>query len=159
MTRVDPRNGTESTIDLAICNSFLLNNICEMKIDEDGQWKLKKYAAKKVTQTDHNTIILKLKFIKSLLVEESPQKKYNVRNSEARLKMQENIKCDATFDYLFSTHCMDLNSEFDKFLMTWDDLIHNSFQVVRTRKCTLKGVDDELKVLLQEENNGYVLML
>ena len=60
VTRVDPRNGSKSTIDLAICNTFMVNNVVKMSIDEKEKWRLKKYG-KKVTQTDHNTITLELK--------------------------------------------------------------------------------------------------
>ncbi len=148
VTRIDPRNGTESSIDLAICNSFLLAYVDEMKIDEDGQWKLKKYA-KKVTQTDHNTVVVKLKFTKSMMVKETPGKKLNVRNSEARLKMQENIKNDWTLDNLFVNQ-IDPDVEFNKFLLKWDTLMKNSFQIITPKK-SMKGVDADVKMLLKEE--------
>ena len=59
VTRVDPRNGNQSTIDLAICNSLMMELVNGMKIDEDGDYKLKNYG-KRVTETDHNTILVKL---------------------------------------------------------------------------------------------------
>ena len=40
VTRVDPRNGTKSSIDLALCNTFMLDKVDKMVIDEDEQWKL-----------------------------------------------------------------------------------------------------------------------
>ena len=57
VTRVDPRNGSESTLDLVICNTFMDNDIKSMDIDENGDLKLRKYG-KKVTETDHNTIVV-----------------------------------------------------------------------------------------------------
>ena len=36
VTRIDPRNGTCTTIDLAICNSFMLDKLTSMHIDEVG---------------------------------------------------------------------------------------------------------------------------
>ena len=56
VTRVDPRNGTKSTLDLAICNEFILSHITEMVIDEAEEYKPARYSGKKVTKTDHNTI-------------------------------------------------------------------------------------------------------
>ena len=47
VTRVDPRNGTESTIDLAICNTFLTDKSLSMTIDEGKQSRLKKYGKKR----------------------------------------------------------------------------------------------------------------
>ena len=60
VTRVDPRNGTESSIDLALCNSLLVDSVKNVEIDEAGQWKPRKYTKNKVTATDHNTIITTL---------------------------------------------------------------------------------------------------
>ena len=37
VTRVDPRNGTKTTIDLAICNEFMIADVCGMKIDEEEE--------------------------------------------------------------------------------------------------------------------------
>ena len=39
VTRVDPRNGAKTTIDLAICNAFMVNNVLKMSIDEDEKWR------------------------------------------------------------------------------------------------------------------------
>ena len=78
MTRVDPGNGTKSTIDLAICNTYMVDKIDKMDIDEKGEWKLKKYG-KKVTTTDHNTIVVKVKVggSESKYDSCSGQKRYN----------------------------------------------------------------------------------
>ena len=35
ITRIGPRTGKGSTIDLAICNQFMKENILEMKVDEE----------------------------------------------------------------------------------------------------------------------------
>ena len=43
VTRVDPRNGSVSTIDLAICNSYMIDRISSMKIDQRGDLTLQKY--------------------------------------------------------------------------------------------------------------------
>ena len=37
VTRVDPRNGSESTLDLAICNGFMVEKVSKMVIDEEGE--------------------------------------------------------------------------------------------------------------------------
>ena len=34
ITRIDPRNGNGSTIDLAICNQFMSDKVLDMSIDE-----------------------------------------------------------------------------------------------------------------------------
>merc|ERR1712150_296774 len=60
VTRVDPRNGTKSTLDLAICNEFMVENINKMIIDEKEEFKPSRYHGNKVTKTDHNTILLEI---------------------------------------------------------------------------------------------------
>ena len=59
ITRVDPRNGNGSTLDLAVCNQFMAPKVCEMKIDEEGNFKPTNYAST-IKMTDHNTIMVKL---------------------------------------------------------------------------------------------------
>ena len=58
MTRVDPRDGSKSTIDLAICNTFMTEMLDQMYIDEKEEFRMKKYGRKKVTKTDHNTMFV-----------------------------------------------------------------------------------------------------
>ena len=152
VTRVDPRNGHESTIDLAVCNTFMLDKVVDMDIDEIGQWKLKKYG-KKTTETDHNTVMVKLKLDKGYIEKDTlgnVQKRYNVRNDEARSLMQENINADSSFDELFSKHG-DVNIELDRFMLKWNNVMKKSFQVVKPSRNTRKGVDPDVKALLKEE--------
>ena len=59
ITRIDPRDGSGSTIDLAICNQFMIDKVMDMSIDEIGMYTPTNYAQK--TKKDHNTISLKLK--------------------------------------------------------------------------------------------------
>ena len=39
ITRIDPRNGNGSTIDLVICNQFMIDRVDGMIIDECGKWR------------------------------------------------------------------------------------------------------------------------
>ena len=54
VTRVDPRNGTQTTLDLAICNHFMKDKVIGIKIDEYGLIRPTRYGKDKVTSTDHN---------------------------------------------------------------------------------------------------------
>ena len=152
VTRVDPRNGTKSTIDLAICNTYMIDKIDKMDIDEKGEWKLKKYG-KKVTATDHNTIVVKVKVggSESKYDSCSGQKRYNLRNQEARLKMQETVSLDVSFDNLFAYSNCNLDKEMSFFMEKWDKSIRSSFQEVRPSKKRQRGVDPEVRELLKEE--------
>ena len=94
VTRVDPRNGTETTLDLAICNTFMVEMLEKMYIDEDEQWKLKNYA-KKVTKSDHHTIVVKLKVkCNTSVTDQESVTRYNLKNEEARQQMHEAIAGD-----------------------------------------------------------------
>ena len=68
VTRIDPRNGTYTTLDLAICNSYMCEKVRSMKIDEEGLLKPTRYGRDKITITDHNTITIKLMIEKILLI-------------------------------------------------------------------------------------------
>ena len=46
VTGVDPRYGTKSTLDLAICNEFMINQVSGMYIDEEEVFRPTKYAEK-----------------------------------------------------------------------------------------------------------------
>ena len=93
VTRVDPRNGTESTIDIAICNGFMVNKVREMGIDEEGEFKLKNYG-KKITCSDHNTITMKLDVQRLTSSKSDKMVKYNTRNADGRNLMKSEIDND-----------------------------------------------------------------
>ena len=61
VTRVDPKNGTKSTLDLVICNEFMIDEVEKMKIDEEELFKPTNYNRKRTTKTDHHTILLQIK--------------------------------------------------------------------------------------------------
>ena len=58
ITRVDPRDGKGTTIDLAVCNQVLAAKIIEMKIDEEEIYRPTNYATV-IKKTDHSTIMVK----------------------------------------------------------------------------------------------------
>ena len=152
VTRVDPRNGTKSTIDLAICNTYMMDKIHKMDIDEKGEWKLKNYG-KKVTATDHNTILVQVNIRGGESKHDrcSDQKRYNLRNQEARIKMQEAVSTDESLDHLFVHSNCNVDNELTLFMAKWDESIRNSFQEVRPSKNRQRGVDPEVRELLKEE--------
>ena len=156
VTRVDPRNGHESTIDLAICNTFMINKVSGMSIDENGWLKLKKYG-KKTTETDHNTIVVNLVIEPANTIDNSKEKSdpkhkhFNVKNKDERRKMQEMIDSNVTFDELFRDLKVDINNEIEIFMDQWMLAMEKSFHVVKPTKSMRKGVDSELKALLDEE--------
>ena len=151
VTRVDPRNGTKTTIDLAICNTFMIDKIEKMDIDEKGEWKLKKYG-KKVTATDHNTILVKIKARRQSKNDKCCfQKQYNLRNHEARRKMQDVVSSDESIDQLFIDLNCNVDDQMSRFMTKWDNAIKRSFHEVRPSKNRQRGVDSEVKELLKEE--------
>ena len=88
VTRVDPRNGSKSTIDLVICNTFMSSKVKSMVIDECGTLKLKKYG-KKVTETDHNSITIKFVLDKPINTQKdhTKEKKITIRNVGERARI------------------------------------------------------------------------
>ena len=152
VTRVDPRNGTLSTIDLAICNTFMMERLEQMVIDENEHWKLKKYG-KKVTKSDHHTIVVDIRIEQNMCgKDETKQKRYNLRNEGARQKFSKNFQEDISFDELFVDPDVDVNVELQSFNSKWDEVIRKSFQEVKPSKRRQPGVDPEVKVLLKRES-------
>ena len=151
VTRVDPRYGTVSSIDLVICNTFMVEKLDEMVIDEEEQWKLKKYA-KNVTKTDHHTIFVKLKVRKCVeSIQKPDQIRYNLKNEDARCKMKQNIESDMSLDGLFVDADCDLDEEVEVFMKKWDENIAKSFHTVNPSKNRRAGVDTDVRDLLKKE--------
>ena len=152
VTRVDPRNGNGSTIDLVIYNTYMHGKVKSMVIDESGAFKLKNYG-KKMTESDHNTITTQLVVDKPIVVQkyDRKEKKFNFKNKEERAKMQQFIQDDAVLDDLFTDANADLNYEVNKCLATWTKLLEKSFHVIKPSKTMRRRVDEDLKKLLNEE--------
>lgn len=152
VTRVDPRNGTKSSIDLAICNTFMIGKIEKMDIDESGNLSLKNYG-KNTTQSDHNTITVSITFDhQSKQPNVSKNNRYNTRNIEARERMKQEISNDVVLDSLFRGHSeLNLNGEVECMLSRWNLAMKKSFRRVTVSRTTKRGVDGEMKVLLDRE--------
>ena len=152
VTRIDPRNGRKSTIDLAVCNTFMLNKITKMNIDEIGNLALKSYG-KKVTQSDHNTITLALDMQHQGSGKVAKKRKYNTNNTEAREKMKLEISGDVVLDNLFRDQpdSVDVNAQVQCMFARWEMAMVKSFRAVTPSKRTRKGVDAEMKILLDRE--------
>ena len=152
VTRIDPRNGRKSTIDLAVCNTFMLNKITKMNIDESGNLALKSYG-KKVTQSDHNTITLALDMQHQGSGKVAKKRKYNTNNTEAREKMKLEISGDVVLDNLFRDQpdSVDVNAQVQCMFARWEMAMVKSFRIVTPSKRTRKGVDAEMKILLDRE--------
>ena len=118
VTRVDPRNGTCSTLYLAVCNRLMIDKIEEMMIDEEGLHKPRKYTKKKVTETDHNTILL------GLVLERNQMKKkkvsfFDTKNEDGRKKLISLLRSDDEMKSMFSigNHT---NEMFRRFEQKWE---------------------------------------
>ena len=152
VTRVDPRNGTTSTIDLVICNTFMNEMVQSMSIDETEELRMKKYGKKQVTKTDHNTILVELKIQGNSDLHTSKETRYNLRNLEARERFKDNIEGDESFDTLFVDPSVDVDKEMGLLMDKWNATLARSFQVVKPSKKRIKGVDPVVRDLLKRES-------
>ena len=149
VTRIDPRYGTKSTLDLAICNEFMIDDVKDMVIDEKEQFKPTKYGTKKTTKTDHNSIILDLKVKKT--VREKGKAFFNTRCEAGQTKFHEEMQ-NADLDDLFIDK-LEMNKDYKKLMKIWNDILSISFKKVRRSLGNCKGMDPEIKQLMQEERN------
>ena len=147
VTRIDPRNGTKSTLDLAICNEFMISEVKDLVIDEKDQFKPTKYGTKETTKTGHNSIILDLQVKK--IANEKGRAFFNTRCEVGQTKFQEEMQ-NADLDGLFVDKS-EMNRDYKKLMKTWNDVLSLSFKKVRRSRGKCKGLDPEIKQLMQEE--------
>ena len=149
-TRVDPRNGNVSSIDLVITNQFLQNDILEVNIDEKGLHKPANYTAKTKKLTDHNTIICKLKIEKICGSKQSPY--VNTKCEDGRKNFCDFLNYHSQeLDMFYSDPNVGLSSEFQKLEDLWNCAIDNSFEKISQKKNRKCGIDSDVRLLMKEE--------
>ena len=148
ITRVDPRNGTGTSIDVAICNQFLMPMIVEMKIDEDEMYKPTNFASI-VKKTDHNTILVKTTVERCSKMRSIPY--INTNDCEGRERFRKYILESDVHAYLDNTPISSAGSEFNIMQEFWNDAITTSFKKISPRKKSKPGVDKYVRELMNEE--------
>ncbi len=147
ITRVDPRNGNGSTIDYAICNQYFAAMVTSMTIDEEGKYKPTNIASGK--QTDHNTIILKLKVEKGEKVKPFPF--VNLNKDEGRDRLT-NYLVEADVEGLIKNgNASNVSDEYSRFSKLWDEGIKVSFKKVYPKEPTVKGITQDMRDMMKEE--------
>ena len=148
ITRIDQRNGKGSTIDYAICNQFFVSKVSKMTIDEEGRYKPTNYANGK--KTDHNTIVLDLKFEKSHQGRK-PVPYTNLNNEKGR-EIFKNYLMDADVENLIKNGMnSNVNNEYKRFCDIWDGGIKASFKKTYPKGPSMKGITKEIRDLMKEE--------
>ena len=117
VTRVDPRNGRGSTIDLVVINQCIYDDILEVGVDEKGDYKPANYTAKSKKVTDHNTIITKIK------VKRSPKQKslpyFNTKCEAGRTRFLAKLgEHEEVLNDLFKDTQSNLTTEYQKMMDT-----------------------------------------
>ena len=147
ITRIDPRTGKGSTIDLAICNQFMEENILEMKIDEDENYKPTNFG-KSIKKTVHNTIVMKVKLERGGSVVRKPY--LNTRNLEGRELLKEYF-VNAKINGYLKCPLKEVNIEFEVLNELWTDALKSSFKKVKPKKMIVSGVTKTVRDLMKEE--------
>ena len=147
VTRLDPRNGKESTIDLVICNSYIVGNLKGMHIDEEGKHKLTNYG-KSIKTTDHNTIALQLEIKKCVKTEVVPY--INTRNEDER-QLFKLAMTESDMSLLFSDIGCDINNEFSKLNMLWQSSMNRSFKKIVPKRNSKSGITKHVRELMRKE--------
>ena len=150
VTRIDPRNGTRSTLDLAICNEYMISEVKDMLIDEEEEFKPTRYNTKKSTKTDHNSLILDLHVNKMAVEKSKPF--FNIRCKDGQRRFQEEMQSAHQLDTLFNDKS-EIDADYSKLMKIWNDILSKSFEKVRRSKGNCQGLDPAIKQLMQEERN------
>ena len=148
VTRIDPRNGKGTTIDLAVCNQIAANGVSDMVIDEESMYKPTNYGPKVTKKTDHNTIIVKMEIEKSPKVK--PEAYINTRDVNGREMFRKLIDESKIDDYI-KTPRMDVEYEFDVLNELWSDTMKTSFKSIIPKAKKRSGISTTVKELLNEE--------
>ena len=124
-----------------------------MDIDECSSLKLVNYG-KKVTKTDPNTILVKLSIdqvkVKKYTPNQHPKLTHNTKNENEREAMRELLSGDI-FAGLFCDLSTDIDDDINIFINKWKAAMDMSFHIVKPSKSIRRGVDTELKQLLDKE--------
>ena len=158
ITRVDPRNGKGTTLDLIIVNKYIYKKINEVSIDEEGIWKPANYQAKIKKVTDHNTVVVKTK------VERCPKQKLNKYMNTKCITGRE-LFCEKLNDrkdeieMLFQNGGKDLSAEFDVMNTFLSGIMNDSFETIICKRNKKIGIDGTVRALMQEEARIRVTVL
>ena len=147
ITRVDPRNGNVSTIDLVICNLYAMDSLKSMDVDEEGTYKPTNYA-KVVKKTDHNTIMLKIQVEKCKKTKPIPF--INTNNEDERINFIKLIE-EANITDLFADSNCDLNIEFSRMMQIWKDSMDCAFHKITPKRNQKSGITKEVRELIKKE--------
>ena len=150
VTRIDPRNGTKSTIDLAVCNEIMMKKITSMEIDENELIKPTNYKNNKITKTDHNTIIIKMKVEKLRKEKQTPR--FNIKNVQNRQEYVELLN-DCNLNDIFANKKCNMDEEYNDFIKRLEMMKEHAFEKVSVHNKMTNGITKEVKELLQEERN------
>ena len=142
--RTTKRRIEESIIDIVLVSSDMMENLVEMKIDED-----RKYVLTKVTQTkkgiklqssDHNTILTE--FNLKLNSDQDAQKieLYNLKNVECQEKFKAYTSNTNMLSSIFDSK-EDIDILTERFLKKLNGCISRSFKKIRISKKDDKGDD------------------
>ena len=148
ITRVDPRDGKGTTIDLAVCNQVLAAKIIEMKIDEEEIYRPTNYATV-IKKTDHNTIMVKA------IIDRCPAKKgspyLNTKDYDSQEKFKQYVVESNLQTYIENCPLRNMNFEFDVMEEFWNQAIHASFEKITPKRKTQPGITAEVRELMREE--------
>ena len=148
VTRVDPRNGKESSIDLAICNQKTFDVVIEMEIDEEELFKPRCYKSGKVTKTDHHAMFINLKIKR----QRRKKEEYIMdKKNEESLEKYKQIVESSNINEMFIDDSNDLDVEYGVFMSEMNSIMKASFKMVKPNSKLKKGIDEEIKKLIGEE--------
>ena len=150
ITRVDPRNGKGSCLDLVVVNRYVYKDIMAVEIDEKGLYRPANYTAKVKKMTDHNTIIMKVKIERSARQKQLPY--LNTKSETGKDKFcQVILGKDQEMCNIFADVYGDLSHEFDRFSRLWDDILQQSFDEIKPKRSRKPGIDANVRSLMREE--------
>ena len=150
ITRIDPRTGKGSCLDLVLVNQHVYSNVMAVDIDEKGLYKPANYDAKHKKLTDHNTILLKAKIRRTTGKKRTPY--LNTKSIDGRGEFCQALQRKGLeMNEIFSDVADNLDEEFSKLMKFWNETLHESFEEIKPKGNRKPGIDSIVRSLMKEE--------
>ena len=165
--RITTRSIEESSIDLVMTSSDLMNNLVSLQIDDDRKHVLTKVTKTEKVESDHNVLISKFDFSWDKSKKQEKNEIYNLKNKLGQKKFKEKTTNTNYLSSVFDDETVDVNISANRFIKRLNKIIHQCFNKVRitdrndkqteslyAKWRNLQGQDDEnSKAELQEVEN------
>ena len=129
-------------------NESVYDDIIEMKVDEEKLYRLTNYKGKEIKETDHNTILIELNDVRQ---QQKREKKirWNTKNKKGWKLYKENTEKNKELDQTWRSK--DVQAEYKRWTKVVNKILRESLGKIRISDKNKQGIDNEVRMLMQEK--------